>query len=190
MSTTACASVQFEPQQSEDPLAEQTSAARGATSRPRTKTLGKRHQRKLNASYLELLQELRVAITGLQVLLAFLLTLAFSPRFHMLASLERHLYVATIVVGTAAAALLMAPAAAHRTVSGCGHKQQQFMAMASTLALVGLTLMPLAVGGALTLALCIVIGTNPALIAGTGILTWFALFWFVLPAWLRLRRPR
>jgi hypothetical protein len=103
--------------------------------------------------------------------------------------MERDLYVITVVIGTTAAVLLMAPAAIHRVVFGCGLKRQ-LLAMADRFALFGLALVPLTIGGALILSLGIVTGTSLAMIAGAGILTWFAFLWFLLPTWLLLRRHR
>jgi len=61
-------------------------------------------------NFTELLQELRVAQTGVQILFAFLLTLPFTNRFEQTTELDRGVYVATIVAAAAATALLIAPA--------------------------------------------------------------------------------
>src|SRR3954452_8688774 len=62
----------------------------------------------------ELLQELRVAQTGVQILFAFLLTLAFTQRFGQITAFQRALYMATLLLTTAATGLLIAPVAYHR----------------------------------------------------------------------------
>src|SRR5712691_13298888 len=67
-------------------------------------------------NYGELLQELRVAQTGVQILFAFLLTLPFSPRFGQVSRFERATYVSTLLLAAGAAALLIAPVAFHRLV--------------------------------------------------------------------------
>src|SRR3954470_423213 len=64
----------------------------------------------------ELLQELRVAQTGVQVLFAFLLTLPFTNRFERIAGIDRYTYVGTVVAAAAATALLIAPVSYHRLV--------------------------------------------------------------------------
>lgn len=69
-------------------------------------------------NFVELLQELRVTQTGVQILFAFLLTLAFTQRFTELDSLQRGTYVTTLLLSVAAAVLLTAPAAVHRGCSG------------------------------------------------------------------------
>jgi hypothetical protein len=62
----------------------------------------------------ELLQELRVAQTGVQILFAFLLTLVFQPRFNEIDQFQRWTYVVTLLLSVVTAGLLVAPAATHR----------------------------------------------------------------------------
>src|SRR2546429_7750584 len=73
-------------------------------------------------NFTELLQELRVAQTGVQILFAFLLTLPFTNRFDRVTELDRGVYVATIVAAAAATALLLAPVRYHRPVFRKGRK--------------------------------------------------------------------
>src|SRR5215208_1526182 len=70
----------------------------------------------------ELMQEVRVAQTGVQVLFGFLLTVPFTAGFDGLTSAERMLYFATLVVAGAAAMLLIAPTSHHRVLFRCGDK--------------------------------------------------------------------
>src|SRR5215468_10988642 len=79
-------------------------------------TYGETNHQRLNRRYAEILQEVRVAQTGTQLLLAFLLTLAFTPRFGILTDFQRGVYVTSLVIGAAATALLIAPASFHRIV--------------------------------------------------------------------------
>src|ERR687893_446009 len=72
----------------------------------------------------ELMQEVRVAQTGVQVLFGFLLTVPFTPRFDALTGNERALYFATLVMAGAAAMLLIAPTSHHRILFRCGDKPQ------------------------------------------------------------------
>src|SRR5689334_10782878 len=75
-------------------------------------------------NFSELLQELRVAQTGVQVLFAFLLTLPFTNRFGQIAGVDRYTYVGTVVAAGAATALLIAPVSYHRMVFQQGRKAQ------------------------------------------------------------------
>jgi len=137
-------------------------------------------------AYGEILQEVRVAQTGVQILFAFLLTLAFTARFTSVTNFQRGIYVVTLMLAAAAAALLIAPAAFHRVVYRRRLKQHLVHA-ASRLALAGLALLLLAMISALLLILDVVTGAGPAMILTAGMLAWFFTWWFLLPVWSRLR---
>jgi Family of unknown function (DUF6328) len=137
-------------------------------------------------AYGEILQEVRVAQTGVQILFAFLLALAFTSRFASVTQFQRYVYVLTLMLCAASAALLIAPAAFHRVVYRKRLKHH-LVRIASRLALSGLVLLLLALVSALLLILDVVIGRVPALLLAAGALGWFAAWWFALPAWSRLR---
>jgi len=135
---------------------------------------------RLDRNYNELLQELRVAQTGVQILFAFLLTLAFTPRFGQASSFQRGAYVVTLLVAASAAALLIAPVAFHRIVFRRRQKDDLVDA-ANRLALGGLVLLFVAMTGAVLLILDVVLGPRAAGVL-TGVLAaWFVAFWLVLP---------
>ncbi len=71
---------------------------------------------RVDRAYGEILQEVRVAQTGVQILFAFLLTLAFTPRFTDVTHFQKYVYVTTLMLCAAATALLIAPAAFHRVI--------------------------------------------------------------------------
>src|SRR6266581_6983428 len=73
---------------------------------------------RLDRNYAELLQELRVAQTGVQILFAFLLTIGFQQRFASITTFQRGVYVTTLVAAAVAAVLLIAPVAVHRLLFG------------------------------------------------------------------------
>jgi Family of unknown function (DUF6328) len=137
-------------------------------------------------AYGEILQEVRVAQTGVQILFAFLLTLAFTSRFASVTQFQRYVYVLTLMLCAAAAALLIAPAAFHRVVYRRRLKHH-LVRIASRLALSGLVLLLLALVSALLLILDVVIGLGPALLLTAAALGWFATWWFGLPTWSRIR---
>ncbi len=137
-------------------------------------------------AYGEILQEVRVAQTGVQILFAFLLTLAFTSRFASITPFQKHVYVLTLMLSAASAALLIAPAAFHRVVYRRRLKRHLVHA-ASRLALAGLVLLLLAMVSALLLILDVVTGLGPAMVLAAGAMSWFITWWFVLPAWNRLR---
>ena len=137
-------------------------------------------------AYGEILQEIRVAQTGVQILFAFLLTLAFTARFRSITHSQRDIYVMTLMLCAAATALLIAPAACHRVVYR--RRLKRFLVrVASRLALAGLVLLLLAMISALLLILDVVAGLTPALLLAAAALLWFVIWWFALPLWSRLR---
>jgi hypothetical protein len=114
-------------------------------------------------AYGEILQEIRVAQTGVQILFAFLLTLAFTTRFRSITDAQRDMYVTTLMLCAAATALLIAPAACHRVVYR--RRIKRFLVrVANRLALAGLVLLLLAMISALLLILDVVTGVTPALL--------------------------
>jgi len=125
----------------------------------------------------ELLQEVRVAQTGVQVLFGFLLTVPFTARFDDLAPAERHLYLATLCVAGLAAMLLIAPSAQHRVLWRCNDKEY-VVRMANRYALAGLAAVAVAMVGALLLV-SIVLLHSPiaaviAVVAAAGALwSWY-----------------
>lgn len=143
---------------------------------------------RVDRAYGEILQEVRVAQTGVQILFAFLLALAFTARFTTVTGFQRGLYVLTLMLCAGSAALLIAPAAYHRVVYRRRLKQH-LVRVANRLALSGLLMLLLAIVSALLLILDVVLGHGLALFLGTGALAWFVAWWFVLPVWSRLRHP-
>jgi Family of unknown function (DUF6328) len=136
--------------------------------------------------WLELLQEVRVAQTGVQILLAFLLTVAFTERFASLdAGLER-IYVATLLLGAGASALLIAPVSIHRLTFGQRLKPQ-LVRVANVLVVAGLTMLVLTIGSAFLLILDLVLGFTKAVWLTCIVMLWFAAWWYVLPLSMRVR---
>src|SRR3954453_1196005 len=96
----------------------------------------------------ELMQEVRVAQTGVQVLFGFLLTVPFTARFSALETGERWLYLMTLAVAGTAAMLLIAPGAQHRVLFRCNDKEH-IVRVANRYAIAGLLCVALAMVGAL-----------------------------------------
>jgi hypothetical protein len=133
----------------------------------------------------ELLQEVRVAQTGVQVLFGFLLTVPFTAHFDDLTQLERGLYLGTLIVAGAAAMLLIAPTAQHRVLFRCGDKEH-LVVTAHRYAIAGLTCVAVAMTGALVLVATVVIGGPAGAAIGLAAATACTWAWFLEP--LRRRR--
>ncbi len=134
----------------------------------------------------ELLQELRVLQTGVQIVFAFLLGLAFTSRFPQLTRFQTGVYVATLLLTVVASAVLATPVALHRGLFQQGAKRR-IVALSSRLALVGLFFLALALTGAVLLVTDVVLGDGPAAAVTACTAAMFAVLWFVLP--LAMRRP-
>jgi hypothetical protein len=129
--------------------------------------------------FTELLQELRVAQTGVQILFAFLLGLAFTPRFPDLSGAQQGVYLATLVLAAVSAALLIAPVGYHRTVFR-QRLRPQLVTTGHRYAVAGLVLLLLALVGAVQLAASFVLGPRATLLAA-ALAGLFVLLWFVIP---------
>ncbi|MFF2383314.1 DUF6328 family protein [Streptomyces sp. NPDC058108] len=135
----------------------------------------------------ELLQELRVVQTGVQIIFAFLLGVAFTNRFPELTPFQRGAYLVTLLLTVAATVVLATPVALHRGLFHRGLKPR-IVALSTRFAQAGLVLLALALNGSVFLLMDIVLGLEPAIVITTVTTAIFAVLWFVLP-WT-LRRPR
>ncbi|MEU9559113.1 DUF6328 family protein [Streptomyces fumanus] len=132
----------------------------------------------------ELLQELRVTQTGVQILFAFLLSLAFTSRFPELDTFQRTVYVATLLLAVVAATLFTAPAALHRSLFQQGAKPR-IVQVSSRLATAGLGVLVLAFTGSVLLVVDVTTGRAGGLAAGTATLLVCLGLWGLLPRLVR-----
>jgi hypothetical protein len=136
----------------------------------------------------ELLQELRVTQTGVQLLTAFLVTLPFQSRFSDLDDFQVAVFVVTLLLAALATSLLVAPVSLHRALFGRRQKGR-LVRTAHLLAQAGLLALGLCVTGALLLVFSVVLGRETAFeLAGAALAVLVAL-WLVLPMVLRRRSP-
>ena len=142
---------------------------------------------KYDRNWIELLQELRVAQTGVQILAGFLLTLPFSNRFASLAHGYRVLFLVAFGLACVAIALIIAPVSAHRFLFG-RHEKDVLVRVSSGFAKVGLVALALTIVAVVVLIFGVVMGTVTGLLAGAAMLSLFLVVWVLLP--LRLLRPR
>ncbi|MFF8598079.1 DUF6328 family protein [Streptomyces sp. NPDC015232] len=154
----------------------------GTRGRGRAETEEERADRR----WQELLQEIRVAQTGVQILLGFLLTVVFTPSFHDLARTDKTIYLVTVVLGSLATGALIGPVSFHRIVSGRRVKPQAVV-WASRLTFTGMLLLL----ATLTSALCLIlrVATHDPYVPWlvSAVLAWYLVCWFVLPLWVRTR---
>ena len=143
--------------------------------------------RRPTRAYAEILQEIRVAQTGSQVLLGFLLSLGFTERFSVLDRSQHSLYVGVLGLSVAATALLVAPTA-FRQLTFRSHTDHMASASANRFVLSGLTLLMCAIIGSLLFALSSVFDFGLAAMVAVAALVWFVAWWYVFPFWSTARQ--
>jgi uncharacterized integral membrane protein len=139
---------------------------------------------RLDRNLSELLQELRVALPGVQVLFAFLLTIPFNQRFQLLTTAQERIYLATFLSTTVAAVLLIAPTAYHRITF---RKQQKahLVLLANRLSIIGLGFLAAAMTGVVLLITDFLFSTVVTVICTAFAGLMFMTFWYALPLWRR-----
>jgi amino acid transporter len=138
---------------------------------------------RLDRELMELLQELRVVITGVQILLAFLLTAPFQQRFAQLQGSLRNAFFASIVCATLATALLLAPTAQHR-LRWRARDKERLLRTGNQLAIAGTVFLAAAIVLAVYVVTNVLFTTDLAIWTALGFTVVFAGLWYVLPmAW-------
>jgi hypothetical protein len=132
----------------------------------------------------QLLQELRVALPGVQVLFAFLLTVPFSNGFPTLSEFERDAYFVVLALTAISTALLIAPSAYHRILFREGRKRE-IVIYSNRVVLLGLGVLALAMSGAVMLIAHIVFGATAAVVSCLLALALFGLAWYLVPLLIR-----
>src|SRR5215204_1020535 len=142
---------------------------------------------RLDRNLAELLQELRVALPGVQVLFAFLLVVPFNQRFADITSFQQTVYFVTLLCATAACACLIAPTAHHR-LEFRGRDKKRIVFGGNRLAIAGLTLLATAMTGAITLVTDFLYSSTTTAIAAGLVALLFALLWYAIPIRRLLQR--
>lgn len=140
---------------------------------------------RMDRNWNELLQELRVAQTGVQILTGFLLTVPFQQRFTDLDAYQRDVYLVLVVLAVAATGFIVAPVSLHRILFR-RHLKRELVDSADRFALVGLTLLALVLAGSALLLFDVVVGRTAGWVAGGAVLVGLGAAWLVVP--LRLSR--
>jgi hypothetical protein len=144
---------------------------------------------RLDRNLLELLNELRVALPGVQVLFAFLLTVPFTQRFSTLTAAQEKIYYGTLVCAALSTALLIAPSAHHR-LSFRQQDKAYIVFLANKLTIMGLAFLALAMTAVVLLITDVLFGTTATLVATAITFAVFTTLWYLMPLWRRLTRDR
>jgi Kef-type K+ transport system membrane component KefB len=141
---------------------------------------GESRGERLDRELMELLQELRVVIPGVQVLLAFLLTAPFQQRFAELPGSMRNAFFASIACATLATAFLIAPSAHHRLRWRAGDKER-LVRVGNQMAIIGTVFLAAAIVLALYVITDVLFTTDLAVMTAIAALVVFGGLWYVLP---------
>ena len=144
-------------------------------------------QERLDRNLGELLQELRVALPGVQVLFAFLLAVPFQQGFEEVTEFQKIVYFATLMLTAISATMLISPSAYHR-ITFRYQQKRRLVYYSNRFAIIGLALLALAMTGAILLVTDFLFSTAAGVVAAAAALCIFGFFWFALPLrrWLKL----
>ena len=142
----------------------------------REETEEERLDRNLN----EMLQELRVALPGVQVLFAFLLAVPFAKGWEQITGFQKGAYFGTLICTAISAVMLISPTAYHRLTFRYQQKRQ-LVYYSNQFSIIGLTFLALAMTGAIMLITDFLFGTPATILMTAVTVLVFGLFWFALP---------
>jgi hypothetical protein len=143
-------------------------------------------QERLNRQMTELLNELRVAMPGVQVLFGFLLAVPFQQRFASVSPFQRDAYFVTLLAAATATAFLIAPSAYHR-VAFQRHDKPNIIRIGTRQFLCGLVALAVAMNGAVLLVTDFLFRAPTAIITLVCVASLFAWLWFGIGLWRRAR---
>ena len=141
---------------------------------------------RLDRELIELLNELRVALPGVQVLFAFLLIVPFSQRYSQITALQKDVYFLAVLCTALATILLIAPSAIHR-LEWRAHDKEWMLAASNRLAIAGTIMLALAMTAVLFLITDVLFSGWAVAVVTAVFGALFAFFWFALPLYRRTR---
>ena len=140
---------------------------------------GESRKARVDRELRELLEEIRVALPGIEILLGFLLILPFSGRFEILGEVDRGLYLACFLITAMTTALFVSPTAHHRLGFRKVDKEL-LLRRANRHVLLGLGMLALAISTAAYLVASVVVGPPWSYLIAAAIAAWFAAWWYGL----------
>jgi hypothetical protein len=141
---------------------------------------------RVDRELIELLNEIRVALPGVQVLFAFLLTAPFAQGWKKVSELQQDVFVAAFLAAGAATICLIAPTTLHRINFRVGEKEP-ILRVSNVLVLIGTFMLAVSMTLAIFVVCDLIIGRGASLLitAGSGVL--FLALWFAYPVLMRVR---
>ncbi|MFI6600540.1 DUF6328 family protein [Nonomuraea sp. NPDC050536] len=147
------------------------------------------HAERADRNFVELLQGFRVAVTGVQVLFAFLLTVPFSIGFTRLGTVDRWLYLVALGAAALASICYIAPAAQHRVLFRQGLKET-LVRRSNMYGLLGGTALIISMTSATAVVVDYLYGGLPAVLMGAALALFAGWAWFLQPAFVRWRNRK
>lgn len=159
-----------------------SAAAQGSRHDDRQETRKERIDREL----IELLNELRVALPGVQFLFAFLLIVPFQQTAGTLTTFQLDVYFVALLASAVASGLLIAPAAQHRVLFRA-HEKEKLLKRSHRSAFAGLVVLAVAICSALLLVVDVLFSRTQAWLTAGGVGLLLAWWWIAVPFWHRAR---
>jgi uncharacterized protein DUF6328 len=143
-------------------------------------------EERLDRNLGELLQELRVALPGVQVLFAFLLAVPFQKGYEKITPFQKDVYFATLICTAISAVMLISPSAYHRLTFRYQQKRR-LVFYSNRFSIIGLVFLALAMIGAITLITNVLFGATATIVVAALAVLFFGFFWFALPLQRRFK---
>jgi hypothetical protein len=143
-------------------------------------------QAQLNRQLSELLNEVRVAMPGVQVLFAFLLAVPFQQRFETVSPFQRDVYFVTLLAAAAATAFFIAPTAYHR-IAFQQHERERIIQVGTRQVVCGLVALAVAMNCAVLLVTDVLFKAPTVIVTVACVASLFAWLWFGIGLWRRTR---
>ena len=150
---------------------------------------GESRKERIDRELLELLNELRVALPGVQFLFAFLLVVPFQQRGAELTEFQRDVYFVTLLAAAVATGLLIAPAAQHRVLFR-QHDKENLLRRSHRSAFAGLVVLAIAICSAVLLVTDVVFDLTQAWVTAGVVAALLAWWWIAVPYWQRARKEQ
>jgi uncharacterized membrane protein len=161
----------------------------GSGERERSGRRRETRSERIDRELIELLNELRVALPGVQFLFAFLLVVPFQQRVTEMTAFQRDVYFVTLVAAVVATGLLIAPSAQHRVLFR-QHDKEKLLQRSHRSAFAGLVVLSLALSSAVLLVVDVLFDTTQAWITALAVLALLVWWWLVTPLLQRARGGR
>jgi ABC-type maltose transport system permease subunit len=138
------------------------------------------HEERVNRELIELLNELRVALPGVQVLFAFLLAVPFTQRFRQVTDLQKDTFMVALLCTMAGSVFLIAPTAYHR-IRFRDRDKEALLRISNVFAIVGVVFLAVAMTAVVFLVTDLLFRSTVTIVVTAVTALLFAGVWFVLP---------